>query len=119
MKPSTTPPTKPAIKPIGTPSSSEIDTDTTPASSEARVPQITRDNTSRPISSVPNQCASARRLADRTPTRGHRIVRRDPRREQREHDEREHDDQAHHGGLALKQLAQRAAPRAGGLGAAR
>src|SRR4030095_1606836 len=31
---------------------------TTPASSDARAPQITRDRTSRPISSVPNQCAA-------------------------------------------------------------
>ena len=52
---STAPPRKPAARPIGTPSISEIETDTTPASREARVPQITRDNTSRPISSVPNQ----------------------------------------------------------------
>ena len=44
--------------PRGTPISSEIDTDTMPASNEARVPQITRDSTSRPISSVPSQyCA--------------------------------------------------------------
>ena len=28
----------------------------TPATSEARLPQITRESTSRPISSVPNQC---------------------------------------------------------------
>src|SRR5260221_7439821 len=35
---------------------SEIATDTTPARSEARAPQITRASTSRPISSVPNQC---------------------------------------------------------------
>ena len=55
MTVSTAPPMKPAARPIGTPSISEIETDTTPASSEARVPQITRDNTSRPISSVPNQ----------------------------------------------------------------
>src|SRR6478672_7300639 len=33
-------------------------TDTTPASSDARAPKITRDSTSRPISSVPNQCAA-------------------------------------------------------------
>ncbi len=37
------------------PPSSEMLTDTTPASSEARAPQITRESTSRPISSVPNQ----------------------------------------------------------------
>ncbi len=35
-----------------------MQTDTRPANSEARAPQITRDSTSRPISSVPNQyCA--------------------------------------------------------------
>ena len=37
------------------PGTSEIVTDTTPAISEARVPHTTRDNTSRPSSSVPNQ----------------------------------------------------------------
>src|SRR3954454_3302444 len=37
---------------------SEISTDTTPATSDARAPQMTRDRTSRPISSVPNQCAA-------------------------------------------------------------
>src|SRR5271165_336504 len=55
---STHPPAYPASKPIGMPSTSEIDTDITPARSEARVPQITRESTSRPISSVPNQCAA-------------------------------------------------------------
>src|SRR5208282_5190609 len=52
------PPAYPANKPMGTPNASEIDTDTTPARSEARVPQTTRESTSRPISSVPNQCAA-------------------------------------------------------------
>ena len=52
------PPRKPAARPIGTPSSSEIETETTPASIEACVPQTTRENTSRPISSVPNQCSA-------------------------------------------------------------
>src|SRR6478752_9240929 len=33
-------------------------TETTPASSEARAPQTTRDSTSRPISSVPNRCSA-------------------------------------------------------------
>src|SRR6185295_9125373 len=41
--------------PIGTPSASEIVTDTTPASSDARVPQTTLERTSRPSSSAPNQ----------------------------------------------------------------
>ena len=44
--------------PIGTPSASEIDTDTTPARIEARAPQMMRDSTSRPSSSAPNQCAA-------------------------------------------------------------
>ena len=35
-----------------------MSTETTPASSDARAPQMTRDSTSRPISSVPNQCAA-------------------------------------------------------------
>ncbi len=42
---------------MGTPSESEISTETTPALSEARAPKITRESTSRPISSVPSQCA--------------------------------------------------------------
>ena len=33
-------------------------TETAPAISEARAPQITRPSTSRPISSVPNQCSA-------------------------------------------------------------
>ncbi len=55
---SSQPPAYPASKPIGMPKASEIETDTTPASSDARVPQITRESTSRPISSVPNQWAA-------------------------------------------------------------
>ena len=43
---------------MGTPSSRLLLTDTTPASSEAWVPQMTRLSTSRPISSVPNQCSA-------------------------------------------------------------
>ena len=37
-----------------------------PASNDARVPQTTRESTSRPMSSVPNQCADdgAWRIAD-------------------------------------------------------
>ena len=53
--PSTHPPTYPATSPMGTPSAIEMHTETKPASSDARVPQITRARTSRPISSVPNQ----------------------------------------------------------------
>src|SRR5271154_7318816 len=55
---STQPPTYPASKPIGMPHASEIDTDTIPARSDALVPHTTRESTSRPISSVPNQCAA-------------------------------------------------------------
>jgi hypothetical protein len=99
---STQPPRKPAARPIGTPISSEIDTDTTPASSEARVPQITRDSTSRPISSVPNQCSAegALRIAPQLVAMGSR---RDPRRAQRQHDEAEtmaSPSSAEHGGGA-------------------
>ena len=52
--------------PIGTPSPTAIDTAITPADSDARAPQITRDSRSRPTSSVPNQCAAdgALRTAD-------------------------------------------------------
>src|SRR5579862_1016616 len=44
--------------PTGTPSDTEMHTETRPASSEARAPQMTRDSTSRPISSVPNRWAA-------------------------------------------------------------
>ena len=44
-------------EPDGTPTDSESSTETTPASKDAREPQMTRDSTSRPISSVPNQWA--------------------------------------------------------------
>ena len=43
---------------MGTPTESEMATETTPAISEARAPQMTRERTSRPISSVPNQCCA-------------------------------------------------------------
>ena len=51
--------------PIGTPSAMEIDTETRPARSEARVPQMTRESTSRPSSSPPKRYAAlgARRTA--------------------------------------------------------
>src|SRR5688572_27117020 len=58
MSASTQRPRYPAAMPIGTPSASEIDTDTTPARSEARAPQMMRDSTSRPSSSAPNQFAA-------------------------------------------------------------
>ena len=54
---STIPPKKPANMPIVMPSTSEIATETVPANNEARAPQTTRASTSRPSSSVPNQCA--------------------------------------------------------------
>ena len=56
MTASTQLPLYPASSPIGTPSSSAIEIDTTPASIEARAPKMTRANKSRPDSSVPNQC---------------------------------------------------------------
>ena len=43
----------------------------------ARAPKITRDSTSRPISSVPNQCAADGALRIARPARRERIVRRD------------------------------------------
>ncbi len=62
------------------------------------------------MSSVPNQCDIARRLADRAPTGGDRIVRRDPRREQCEHDEAEHDHQPDHRRTPAPQSAQGPTP---------
>ena len=59
-------------------------TEITPASSEARAPKMTRASTSRPTSSVPNQCSAGRRLAHRGPALRRRIERRDQRREHRE-----------------------------------
>ena len=53
---STRPPANPASSPTGTPMPPAISTDTTPASSDARVPNTTRDSTSRPFSSVPIGC---------------------------------------------------------------
>ncbi len=44
--------------PTGTPSESEMHTDTRPASNDARAPQTTRERTSRPISSVPKRKAA-------------------------------------------------------------
>ena len=52
------PPASPASSPTGTPITSATSTETTPASIEARAPYSTRDSTSRPFSSVPNQCAA-------------------------------------------------------------
>jgi hypothetical protein len=52
------PPTKPATMPTGTPSSTATATLITPAIRLARAPNTTRANTSRPFSSVPNQCAA-------------------------------------------------------------
>ena len=44
-----------ASNPMGTPMMTAPATDTTPAMSDARAPQSTRESTSRPFSSVPNQ----------------------------------------------------------------
>ena len=55
---STQPPASPASIPSGTPTASAAATERPPAISEARAPQRVRDSTSRPFSSVPNQCAS-------------------------------------------------------------
>ena len=54
---STHPPTNPASSPSGTPMSTAPSTETTPAISEARAPQMRRESTSRPFSSVPSGCA--------------------------------------------------------------
>ena len=54
----TTPPANPASSPNGTPIPPAIATETTPASSDARAPKTTRENTSRPFSSVPIQCCA-------------------------------------------------------------
>ena len=50
------PPANPASNPSGTPTPDAMPTETSPASMVARAPIITRDSTSRPFSSVPNQC---------------------------------------------------------------
>jgi len=44
--------------PSGTPSASEMVTDTRPARIDARAPQMTRERTSRPSSSAPKRCAA-------------------------------------------------------------
>lgn len=58
----------PAASPAGTPIAAAIKTETTPASRLARAPKITRASSSRPISSVPIQCAQegAWRIADQS-----------------------------------------------------
>ena len=58
ISPSTQPPTEPERRPSGTLSASAMVTGMTPASSDARAPQIRRDSTSRPTSSVPSRCAA-------------------------------------------------------------
>ena len=99
--------------PITTPSTSDIVTDTTPAISEARVPQTTRDNTSRPSSSVPNQYAAlgALRIAPQLVASG--SLRRDPRREDGQHHEEQHGRQTEHRDAVARQLAPGTAPGTG------
>jgi hypothetical protein len=58
----------PAASPSTTPQATEIATTSAPIMSEYRAPKITRENTSRPSSSVPNQCA-ARGLCSRSTIR--------------------------------------------------
>src|SRR5919201_3194510 len=55
--PSARPPAYPASMPSTPPAMAAMATDTKPATSDTRVPQMTRLNTSRPTLSVPSQCA--------------------------------------------------------------
>ena len=55
MRPSIQPPTRPEKSPRGMLTATAMDTGITPASSEARAPQMSRDSTSRPTSSVPSR----------------------------------------------------------------
>ena len=60
--------TEAAAAPIVTPIAPATAADSSPTASETRAPNSARDNTSRPSSSVPNQCAAdgaARRLRGR------------------------------------------------------
>ena len=56
MRSSTRPPTKPAARPSGRPTTRATATVNSPASSDTRLPWITRLKMSRPMSSVPNGC---------------------------------------------------------------
>ena len=58
MNRSTLPPKKPQTAPIGMPTSKDSATVAKPIASEYRAPYMTRENRSRPMSSVPNQCAA-------------------------------------------------------------
>src|SRR5262245_16284596 len=51
------PPAQPAASPSSPPATTAIATEPSPAMSDTRVPQITRDSTSRPTLSVPSRCA--------------------------------------------------------------
>ena len=55
MSPSSQPPAQPDSSPSGMLTTSAMVTGMTPASSEARAPQISRESTSRPTSSVPSR----------------------------------------------------------------
>ena len=58
MMRSNLPPRYPAASPSDVPTSSPMDTLMRPTDSEIREPQSTRENTSRPRSSVPSQCVA-------------------------------------------------------------
>ena len=72
----------PASTPSGTPRATAIRTDTTPARSDACAPQIMRERTSRPISSVPNgmRRGGGLRTADQSVSAGPGIGRSGARR---------------------------------------
>src|SRR5262245_42528353 len=55
--PSARPPAYPAARPSSPPAARAMATEAKPATSEMRVPQITRESTSRPTLSVPRGCA--------------------------------------------------------------
>ena len=75
------------IVPISTPASVA----TVPTKSEMRAPQITRESTSRPKASVPNQCSAEGGSSFMQHVLRVGIVGRDPRREER--DQRHRDDE--------------------------
>ncbi len=94
-------------------------TDTSPASSDARAPKITRGEHVAADLVGAEQVRGGRRLADRAPARLQRIVRRDARREQRQHDEEHDDDQPGHRAATAHEPSQRALAGTRSRGAAR
>ena len=60
---STRPPAYPASRPSSAPASTAMTTEPKPATSETRVPQSTRENTSRPTLSVPRKCVRSGRAS--------------------------------------------------------